>query len=291
MIQFDNWEIIKEIKNNNHNNIFFRVNPIIKPDLSEDEQKELTSKKWILKYAIDYKIEVLLIEQNKIYQNKLCVPMPQIASYRKKYLEKDSWYVMEKCDGSLFDFILTAKSNLNELMVYMIDVFDWLHCKEGKVHGDIKLENILIKNSISKNNFYIIDYETITKPKDYICKEDLPNGYYYYYIGCLPDKPYYSFRMDLEAFGMILVQIYLSETSPLHFKWQNKANKYYTKKITENFFDKLDKEKFYEMSDEMKKVDNKMILQYLEIIKQQDWDAKFPNLAVYNQLKQIFNLS
>lgn len=88
MMQFDNWEIIKEIKNNNHNNIFFRVNPIIKPDLSEDEQKELTSKKWILKYAIDYKIEVLLIEQNKIYQNKLCVPMPQIASYRKIFRER-----------------------------------------------------------------------------------------------------------------------------------------------------------------------------------------------------------
>lgn len=96
--------------------------------------------------------------------------------------------------------------------------------------------------------------------------------------------------MDLEAFGMILVQIYLSGTSPVHFKWQNKANKYYTENYRK-FFDKLDKEKFYEMSDEMKKVDNKMILQYLEIIKQQDWDAKFPNLAVYNQLKQIFNLS
>ena len=81
MIQIDNWVVIKQIKKNRKDNLFYRVFPIINTDISEEDHKDLLSKKWILKYMFNFKFEVDLIEQNKIYQNKLCIPMPQSEKY------------------------------------------------------------------------------------------------------------------------------------------------------------------------------------------------------------------
>lgn len=287
MDNIENWLVIDKLKDKKFN-MFFNVSPII-TSLSKEEFEEITEKEWILKYMRNFKDEVEIIKNNKLYENKLFIPMPTVESYRLNTLNKDSWYVMEKCDGSINQFNLIVKLNIKILMTYMIDVFCWLHMDLKKIHGDIKIDNILIKNRNDKIDFYLIDFENLRNIGKTICEEDLPNGYYYYYLGCENDKPYLSYRMDLEAFGIILMTIILTETTTFSFEWQAKARTFYSRREKKNNFDYINQIKFYEIGEEKKKITNKYINSYLEIIKDQSWEATEANPEVYNRLKNLFN--
>lgn len=301
MLNIENWNIINIIKDKSCNKLL-EVTPVINY-LSEDEEliteleknkfDVLSEKKWVVKYMKNFKEEVELIEQYKLYENKLFIPMPNIEKFRLKFLDNDSWYVMEKCDGSINEFFHISKNLIENLMTYMIDVFCWLHLDLKKIHGDIKVDNILIKIETNKTNFYLIDYENMKNVKTNIstsiCQKNLPNGYYYYYLGCEKDKPYLSYRMDLEAFGIILIQLCLSDLNFFSFEWQFKAKILYGKRDKKNHFQYLDEIKNVEIKNEMDRIKNNFVIKYLEIIKQQDWEATEPNINVYNELKNLFN--
>jgi hypothetical protein len=78
----------------------------------------------------------------------------------------------------------------------------------------------------------------MTKPNSLNCIKNLPNGYYYFGLGCISDKPFMSYRMDLQAFGYLLWSLSLSIDSYHRFNWQMKAFTYYdNNKITSEFYD------------------------------------------------------
>jgi hypothetical protein len=179
---------------------------------------------------------------------------------------------------------------------YIVDFFHWLHLEKKKVHGDIKSSNIVVKYLNCDNPFKIIDYETITNQDlTRLCNELHRDNYYYYHLGCHYNKPYLSFRMDLQSFGQILHSIAASVDYYYTFDWQKRSSDYYHSKYhlrSRNDFNLLDNNKINYRKDHRIK-NNKykdIILKYFEIIENQGWEDE-PNIKVYEQLKELFNKS
>jgi len=259
----------------------------VKPSLNENTF--LQNKKWVMKLisTIDFKPytdEIDNIEKYELYNSPYCVRMPSELSLRSGIYENKCWYAMEKYDDNLKNAFLFGKCNIKLLISNIIDFIEWLHLSKNIVHGDIKADNILINFQDKERPFCLADYESLTKPNNYICSKNLPNGYYYYGFGCYSDKPYMSYRMDLQAFGYLLWNLTTSVESYNKFDWQMKAFFYYENKKITNQFNHLDDNRFlYDFNTE--KPD--LIKAYFNIISEVDWFEKNPNPDIYKRIRKL----
>ena len=194
------------------------------------------------------------------------------------------WYVIELYTDDIGKNIKFVKDNFSKLLISMCNFLKFLHRERCLVHGDIKLQNVLFKEG-ANILFKICDYETIKKPNlSTICREAGYDGYYYYSLGCYPDKSYNTYRMDLEAFGIILWSVMSSEDGvKKKLEFQQKSWSYYENKIKDDKYEHLDilKEKDKENMPEI-------IKKYFEIISFVDWELQIPpNISVYNKINNL----
>ena len=194
------------------------------------------------------------------------------------------WYVIELYTDDIGKNIKFVKDNFSKLLISMCNFLKFLHRERCLVHGDIKLQNVLFKED-ANILFKICDYETIKKPNlSTICREAGYDGYYYYSLGCYPDKSYNTYRMDLEAFGIILWSVMSSEDGvKKKLEFQQKSWSYYENKIKDDKYEHLDilKEKDKENMPEI-------IKKYFEIISFVDWELQIPpNIGVYNKINNL----
>ena len=198
-IKYGIWKIENAIEKKSDSAIYNVI-----PSHLEDKSIELYENDWVMKIT-DYNDEIRVIENLKIYENPFACKMPINYENRHGFYKNYFWFVLEKYDDNLLNNFLFGKQNLDLLILNIIDFIEWLHIEKKQIHGDIKAANIVIKKHSIDKPFCLIDYESIQEPNlTKICKNNLPNGYYYYGLGCNPNKSYLSYRMDLEAFGLIL---------------------------------------------------------------------------------------
>jgi len=280
--------ILSTIFVRNDKSLLYNVLPIIDEYTLEEDKIILRSKKWILKLS-DYPEELEVIKSLKLYENNLCIVIDKDNLYcndkTKRY-----YYIMEKYDNNLYDNYQYAKDNLMKLGRYMINFFEWLHVENKLVHGDIKPNNIVFKVSNENSPFKVIDYENIrTQTNKYICNELNNDNYYYYHLGCEYNKPYNSYRMDLQSFGYILYSIAASNDSYFRFDWQKKAIEYYERQKNYNSYYALEINKsHYGKGEGLENSKYKdIVLKYFDVIKNQDWEED-PNIEVYKELKELF---
>ena len=212
----------------------------------------------------------------------LNIPNDEIL-YNGRYGNYD-WYVIELYTDDIGKNIKFVKDNFSKLLISMCNFLKFLHRERCLVHGDIKLQNVLFKEG-ANILFKICDYETIKKPNlSTICREAGYDGYYYYSLGCYPDKSYNTYRMDLEAFGIILWSVMSSEDGvKKKLEFQQKSWSYYENKIKDDKYEHLDilKEKDKENMPEI-------IKKYFEIISFVDWELQIPpNISVYNKINNL----
>ena len=245
---------------------------------------ELNKKDWIMKVSEDNRCrdEINIINELKLYDCSYCINFPRFNYYRYGQIYKSWWYVLEKYDSSISKDLIYCQNNIKQLGFQIISFFEWLHLK-GKVHGDVKSDNIVLRKR--DNSFRMIDFESVKEPTKHMCYEDLPNGYYYYGLGCEYDKPNFSYRMDLESFGFILWNILLYSSEVSGFSWQRYAFNLYNKGKTSNYFNALETEKKYNL---LEKEKPEIIEKYFSIISKSGWFDKYANPHVYIELKNLF---
>ena len=267
--------------------IIAEVYPKIDYGLSPNELDELHNNKWVIKIMSGdrfYINELGKMESIDIYDFEHSIKFPSNKKYRNGRQDKISWYVMELLPYKLENSCFSIKKNISEFVNEIINFLEWLHVEKNRVHGDLKSDNIV--GNIFTNKYKIIDYENITKISDIICKNDLPNGYYYYSNGCEVDKPYYSYRCDLQVIGYILWNITRNEFNSFElFLWQKKGLRRYMKEIEYDDFEHLEELK---KIDENEQVKPDYIKQYFEIISEVDWYETNPKKETYQRLRDVF---
>jgi serine/threonine protein kinase len=293
MSYFKKWNIKKVLVKNNKTYIY-DVEPILdlEDNKNEEIKKDILSTKWVLKYTSNWYRELRIINELKLYEdNDLFIRMPQEITFRGEILPNFSYFTMEKYDLPLRNDYMFAKKNLKNLGKYLIDVLSYLHLKLNKVHGDIKCDNILIKYSKSQP-FILMDYECIKEPDEITCDAELPEGYYYYYLGCYFDKPPFSYRNDLQTIGYLFYSLALStDKEYVITSWQSYAMDFYNENLKKNDFEFLET---IRKNDVVKEnlINNEyknMIVSYFDIIEKQDWYGK-PNPEVYEKLQNLFKI-
>ena len=287
IINLKDW-ILLDLIFKNYKSFIYNIIPKKNDTLSEEDKKFLYKNKWVLKIADDPR-EINAITSLELYNNNLCIKIYK-NSLHYDSLNKQSWYIMEKYENTIYNNFKYGQDNLIKLGKYMIEFFEWLHIENEKIHGDIKSNNIMFKSSYNDNPFKLIDYEFIDNQNIHLlCNEDEKNSYYYYHIGCEYNKPYFSFRMDLEAFGYVLHSMALSKESYYLLEWQDRALEYYeSKKFTNEYIDLNFIRNSCKIEDTLKNNKYKdIIIKYFDIIKKQDWFEN-PCIEVYKDLKKIF---
>jgi serine/threonine protein kinase len=286
---YNKWLII-DILEKKGNTTIYNVKPNINDDTSEIIKNNLKGKKWVLKlinnnHSKPYIEEIQNTEDYQLYKSSYCVNMPEDSSFRSGIIDNKCWYVMEKYDDSLKNNFLFGKNKMGLLISNIIDSLEWIHLTHNIVHGDIKIDNILINFNNTEKPFCLIDYESMTKPNSLNCIKNLPNGYYYFGLGCISDKPFMSYRMDLQAFGYLLWCLSLSIDSYHRFNWQMKAFTYYdNNKITSEFYDLENIQNIENLNANM----NDLIKSYFEIISEVDWfEKESPNPDIYKRIKNL----
>ena len=275
------WKLMKLIYKQNNITLYYVI-PYINNTQSAELIDELLNTRWVIKIIKrnNHDDEINIIKNLDLQNRPFAIKFPSDTKYCYGIDKEYSWYVMEYYTGNISKHIVSSKQNINHLIFDVISFLEWLHVKKNLVHGDIKAENIVYKKV---NNIYrLIDYENITRPRSITCRQDLPNGYYYYGHGCEMDKPYYSYKMDLQAFGFILINIY---TSNLHYElffWQEKAFSYYNKQTIEDYFDMLDEKRYTEL---LNYKYSDIISKYFDIIKNIGWYDIVPDPNIYKQIK------
>lgn len=289
------WKIIN-ILNETNNHIIYNVSPIFDKNISSDDFNDLISTKWVLKFIKDNNIhEIEFINNLNIYEQFSFIRTPISKSYRYNIDKNNTWYTMERYDNSVSESVKFCQDNMILLGNYMINFFEYLHLIKRKVHGDIKAANILVNINKTKH-FKIIDYESISDPDLNIsCKNEGKDSYYYYCLGCESNKSFISFRMDLQAFGIILLNLAISNEKYKWLDWQIKALELYQKKYKciinkYRYLNTMRKESFANIYNLIKnKKHQKIIFKYFDIISKQEWN-KYPNPLVYNELKELFKI-
>jgi hypothetical protein len=271
------WKIGNEIEKKSDSAIYNVI-----PSPLEDKSIELYDNDWVMKIT-NYDTEIRVIESLKIYENPFACKMPSNYLNRHGFYKNHSWFVLEKYEGNLLNQFLFGKQNLNILILNIIDFIEWLHIEKKKIHGDIKAANIVVKKYDILKPFCLIDYESIQEPdQTIICKDHLPNGYYYYSLGCDINESYLSYRMDLEAFGMILWVLTLSEEKYFSFIWQDSAYFYYNNREKNNYFNDIEKTR--QLNNYHK---NHLIIKYYDIINKVKWTDKIANPEIYKNIKNL----
>lgn len=287
---YNKWFIIDILEKKGHT-LIYNVKPVLDEKTSETIKNNLSGIKWVLKYIKEdashpYTEEIDNIEKYELYKSPFCIKMPEDNSYRSGIFDNKSWYVMEKHDSSLKNHFLFGKNKIQLLISNIIDSLEWFHIEKKRVHGDIKIDNILINFKNDEKPFCLIDYESMAEPNSVTCAKNLPNGYYYFGLGCTSDKPFISYRMDLQAFGYLLWCLTLSVDSYFRFNWQDKAFGYYDQNKITSEFDDLVKVRFTENATSYM---NDLIKSYFNIITEVDWFEKNPNPDIYKRIKGLIS--
>ena len=281
-----NWEIIELIWNKYKTQIYEVENINIKNDKI----------KWVMKIS-NNSGEIDIINKLNLYKEPNIISMPILDEDRYGKYNNEFWCVMEKYDGDVYDFQQYCWKNINKLGLYLINFLEWLHIKKHKIHGDIKIHNIVVSITDSIiNNFSIIDFENMSEPYSQVyCSEDLPDDSYYYSIGCQLNKNYFSYRMDLQSVGYILCYLLEAEEehnnllddlyydSVRYIDWKNIAVKYYKSNTKYNYFNEIEI-----IRDKHTKNMPKIIKNYFNIIEKLDWECLVPNSEIYIELKKLF---
>ena len=248
----------------------------------EDKSIELYENDWVMKIT-NYDSEIKVIESLKLYESPFACKMPSNYQNRHGFYKKNSWFILEKYDDNLINYFMFGKQNINLLILNIIDFIEWLHIEKNHIHGDIKAGNIVVKQNSINKPFCLIDYESVQEPDvTIICKDNLPNGYYYHSLGCNINESYLSYRMDLEAFGMLLWELTLSEEKYYSFDWQKSAHHYYNNHEKNNYFFYIDKTRELNI-----KPKNNLITKYYEIIDKLKWNETKPNPDIYKNIKNL----
>jgi serine/threonine protein kinase len=277
------WKIIKFISGHNGAYIYEVCTTITDYD---DIIKKLYGKSlWAIKLKdIRFDDESQTIIKHTLSNNAYILNIPNEETlFRGRYGNYD-WYVIELYTDDIGKNMKFAKDNFSRLLMSMCNFLKFLHRERCLIHGDIKLQNVLFKED-ANILFKICDYETIKKPDlSTICREAGYDGYYYYSLGCHPDKSYNTYRMDLEAFGIILWSVMSSQDDvKIKFAFQQKSWSYYENKNKNDHYYDLDilKEKDKENMPEI-------IKKYFEIISFVDWELQIPpNIGVYNKINNL----
>jgi hypothetical protein len=279
------WTLTDMIYNNDKTIIYEVVIDEMDMNISKEDIKELTSKRWILKGSKVDSLEIEIIDKLKLNESDLIPCMPTNPYYRYGYKNKcgkyniQSWMTMEKYDTTINKQLSYCYYNVFNLALYLINFIEWLHIEKKSIYGDMKFENIVV--NLTENKFSVIDFESIDKPLDIVCCDNLPDGYYYYALGCEYDKEYYSYRMDLQAIGYILC--YVLENTDRETEWVDRAYKYYNRRTTKRYFFRLNN-----MRDEHNKSIPRIIKYYFDIISSLEWNAKVSKPEIYTKLKRLF---
>jgi serine/threonine protein kinase len=292
MDQIGPWRLSTLLYNKRNISIFC-VDPIFNDDVDDEIKKEITNKKWVMKYFYNMNIndvsEVNKIEYFELYKQPFIISMPSNRKFRSDCYKQhnESWYVMEKYESSIRDNLDFCIKNINLLALNILDVLEWLHLTKNCIHGDIKADNILINVINKERPFCLIDYETIDKIYNVTCENTMPYGYYYYALGCDFDKSCCSFRMDLQSLGLLLWNVLLSNCKFFLFNWQKCALKYYNQKCMFNYYKTLNLAKKYEL-DKITKPE--LIKNYFTIIDKLDWSDTKINPDIYKELRNLFDI-
>lgn len=278
------WILKKNIYNKNGTLIYdieYNQNSVLTPEIIS----ELDNNEWLMKMSCNStcKDEIEVINELNFGECPFSIKFPKLDYYKSGKLDKYNWLVVEKYEGVMrkdYDYCLVQIKNLG---FQIISFLEWLHVSKEKIHGDIKSDNIVFKKK--DNSFRLIDFESVSLPSDELCYKSLPNGYYYYGLGCEYDKPPFSFRMDLQAFGYILWDLILIKTNFKDFCWQKKTFNYYNKQKTINYFHLLEKEKKQNMLEVEKP---EIIKKYFSIIENYSWFEEYANPEIYINLKKLF---
>jgi serine/threonine protein kinase len=240
---------------------------------------------WVIKLKdIQFEDESKVIIKYNLSSCPYTLVTPNDETLFSGRYNKHDWYIIELYTSDILRNIKFAKDNFSDLLISICNFLKFLHRERCVVHGDIKLQNVLYKEDVNIL-FKVCDYETVKKPDlSTICREAGYDGYYYYSLGCHPDKSYNSYRMDLEGFGIILWSV-MSRQDDVKTKleFQQKSWYYYENKIREDKYENLDilKEKDKENMPEI-------IKKYFEIISVVDWELQIPpNISVYNKINNL----
>jgi serine/threonine protein kinase len=240
---------------------------------------------WVMKLKdIQYDDESQIIIKYNLPNCEYILNIPNDETLFRGRYGNHEWYIIELYTNDVSKDIKFAKDNFSKLLISTCNFLKFLHRERCLVHADIKLQNLLFKED-ANILFKICDYETIKKPNlSTICREAGHDGYYYYSLGCYPDKSYNTYRMDLEALGIILWSVMSSEDGvKKKLEFQHKSWNYYENKIKDDKYENLNilKEKDKENMPEI-------IKKYFEIISLVDWELQIPpNISVYNKINNL----
>jgi len=137
-----------------------------------------------------------------------------------------------------------------------------------------------------------MDYECIKEPDEVLCQSELPEGYYYYYLGCYFDKPHFSYRSDLQTVGYLFYSLAMSTHKEYVItSWQNYAMDFYNEDLKKDDFEFLETIRKNDVIKEFltKNEYKDMIVSYFDIIEKQDWYGN-PNPEVYEKLQTLFKI-
>ena len=167
------------------------------------DTKDTKNIEWIMKLSnpkyINCESDIILKYNLTEYEDGLIFPMNRI--YFSGIYKGYNWHVMEKCESDCNKNIINIRPNIESFKNDVCNFLRFIHIKKNIIHGDLKLKNVLLRD----NRFKVCDYESIGRINSrYLCSVNDYIGYYYYYLGCKENKPYFSYRMDLEALGVML---------------------------------------------------------------------------------------
>lgn len=280
------WEIEKTIYSVVDCSIII-VKPIITPELSKTDIEDLHSKKWVVKIISNKRFrqnELGRINIYEIYNSNHSVKFPKNENYRSGRYDKWSWYVIEYLPDYINSCTELIKKNLGKFVSDIINFLEWLHTEKNTIHGDMKGANIIC--DISENIYRLVDFEHLDNIDEVLGINNLPNGYYYFAFGCDFNKPFNSYRNDLESFGYIIWTILESEDNVYKlFDWQEKAIYYYSNNDTNTnnniaYLEELKKNQSLKAPEIMK--------EYFDVISHLDWNEKHPSKDIYEKIRNIF---
>jgi len=292
------WRIMDIIYNHNQTLILNVVLDGISPDKLVNMLNYNTE--WIMKIRSDLDESEYYLK-NELNKCKYALDIPKddiffkgkfkIINEHNKYTTY-YWSTYEKYTEDIGKNYIYVRKRWKELLTCVIEFLRFIH-KKNIVHGDLKAKNILYENG--SNIFKVCDYESLMSPNvNDICNKSGYNGFYYYSLGCKKDESYYSYRMDLEAFGNILWAIFLSSNIDEYiFDWQEAAFDLYKKKIENNSSDVYTN--YYKYLDDIKRKSCSVkifpiINKYFEIISVIDWKSTDPpDDCIYDQLLDLKN--
>lgn len=124
------------------------------------------------------------------------------------------WYAMRLYGGDVHGSRNSARAG--RIAECVLGFLGDLHLNHRLVHMDIKLANILVDDA--NDGFRVCDYGLSDVVRPEVLTRDLPDSTSWYLLGqgAEPDKPPYSWRMDLVALGYALADL-LDEKRSMEF--------------------------------------------------------------------------